>query len=215
MRTHLISPPGLSDALERVAEIRERCAALAGPGTGNLPGLGVSGLQSGVSGLQSRNSVACMVSALKRRNTSFPSLVAVSGLKSRNTNTDDIQAAIASAAARHGLDPAVLTALAHVESGFRTDAVSPDGALGIAQLMPQTARELGVADPLDLRAGLEGGAKYLEEQLGRFSGDLSLALAAYNAGPAAVARYGGIPPYPETQRFVSRVLDLARQYAGR
>jgi len=209
MRTHLVSlPSGLSDALERVAEIRERCAALAGPGMGNSPGLGVSGLQS-------RNSVACALSALKRRNTSFPSLVAVSGLKSRNTNTGDIQAAIASAAARHGLDPAVLTALAHVESGFRTDAVSPDGALGIAQLMPQTARELGVADPLDLRAGLDGGAKYLEEQLGRFSGDLSLALAAYNAGPAAVARYGGIPPYPETQRFVSRVLDLARQYAGR
>jgi soluble lytic murein transglycosylase-like protein len=127
----------------------------------------------------------------------------------------DIQAAIASAAARHGLDPAVLTALAHVESGFRADAVSPDGALGIAQLMPQTAREMGVADPFDLRAGLEGGARYLKEQLGRFSGNLALALAAYNAGPAAVARYGGIPPYPETQRFVSRVLDLAKRYAGR
>jgi soluble lytic murein transglycosylase-like protein len=106
-----------------------------------------------------------------------------------------------------------LTALAHVESGFESDAVSPKGALGIAQLMPETARALGVADPLDLRAGLDGGARYLKEQLGRFSGDMALALAAYNAGPAAVARYRGIPPYPETQRFVARVLDLARGYA--
>jgi soluble lytic murein transglycosylase-like protein len=171
----------MSQVLERVEEIRGRCAAL------------------------------------ERRNGTVSANGTVSGLKSRNTTangTNDIQAAIAEAAARHELDPAVLTALVQVESGFRTNAVSPDGALGIAQLMPETARALGVADPFDLRGGLEGGAKYLKEQLGRFSGDLALALAAYNAGPAAVARYGSIPPYPETQRFVSRVLDLARRYAG-
>jgi len=206
-------PPGLSDVLERVEEIRARCAALAG-GFGQVTNPSTplrAGLPHGAGAASYRSNAP----------ESFPSLVGVSGLQSRNSvacavsPASDIQAAIASAAARHGLDPAVLTALAHVESGFRADAVSPDGALGIAQLMPQTAREMGVADPFDLRAGLEGGARYLQEQLGRFSGNLALALAAYNAGPAAVARYGGIPPYPETQRFVSRVLDLAKRYAGR
>lgn len=180
MRTPWISqPPGLSSLLERVQEIRARCAAL---------GVRRTGMEVG----------SDAASALKYR---------------RNASAETLPA-IAEAAARHGLDPAVLTALAHVESGFRSDAVSPKGALGIAQLMPETARALGVADPLDLHAGLDGGARYLRAQLDRFSGDLGLALAAYNAGPAAVARYGGIPPYPETQRFVARVLELARRYAG-
>ncbi len=124
-------------------------------------------------------------------------------------------AAIAAAASRHGLDPAVLTALTQAESGFRPDAVSEDGAVGLTQLMPSTATRLGVTNPLEPIANLEGGAKYLREQLDRFSGDLSLALAAYNAGPTAVTRHGGIPPYAETQRFVSRVLDLARRYSHR
>ena len=123
--------------------------------------------------------------------------------------------AIAAAASRHGLDPAVLTALTQAESGFRPGAVSDDGAMGLTQLMPGTAARLGVLDPLDPIANLEGGAKYLREQLDRFSGDLSLALAAYNAGPGAVVRHGGIPPYAETQRFVSRVLDLARRHPRR
>ena len=126
----------------------------------------------------------------------------------------EVRTAVAAAASRHGLDPALLAALVHVESGFRPDAVSPDGAMGVAQLMPVTAARLGIADPFDLQANLDGGARYLKEQLGRFSGDLALALAAYNAGPAAVARYGGIPPYSETRRFVSRVLELAKRYAG-
>ena len=119
-----------------------------------------------------------------------------------------VEEAIARAAAQHGLEPGVLRALAQVESGLRPDAVSPDGAMGMLQLMPGTARRLGVADPLDLEANLEGGARYLKEQLDRFGGDLALALAAYNAGPGAVVRYGGVPPYPETRGFVSRVLDL-------
>jgi soluble lytic murein transglycosylase-like protein len=106
-------------------------------------------------------------------------------------------------------------ALTQAESGFRPEAVSEDGAMGLTQLMPATAARLGVLAPLDPLANLEGGAKYLREQLDRFSGDLSLALAAYNAGPGAVARHGGVPPYAETQRFVSRVLDLARRHSRR
>jgi len=130
------------------------------------------------------------------------------------TSTPGLEQLISEAATRHGLDASVLSALIQVESGGRTDAISPAGALGLAQLMPATARRLGVTDPFDPRANVEAGARYLSEQLARF-GDLPSALAAYNAGPAAVARYGGVPPYAETRNFVSRVLELAAVYAAR
>lgn len=131
-----------------------------------------------------------------------------SALLSRSASGATVAQAISAAAARHGLDPAVLEALVQVESGFRSDAVSPAGALGLTQLMPATARALGVADPFDIWQNVEGGARYLKQQLDRFDGDLSLALAAYNAGPAAVLQYRGIPPYAETRRFVAKVLGL-------
>ncbi len=91
--------------------------------------------------------------------------------------------------------------------------ITQDGALGLTQLMPATAARLGVLDPLDPRANLEGGARYLREQLDRFPGDLPLALAAYNAGPGAVERHGGVPPYAETRGFVARVLGLIERYS--
>lgn len=129
--------------------------------------------------------------------------------------TDEVQQAIATAAERNGIEPELLRALAQVESGLRVDAVSPAGAMGITQIMPATAEQLGLLHPFDLQANLDAGATYLREQLDRFGGDVSLALAAYNAGPAAVERHGGLPPYPETRSFVTRVLDLvARTSAG-
>jgi soluble lytic murein transglycosylase-like protein len=124
-----------------------------------------------------------------------------------------IDRAITSAAVRHGLDPALLRAVAQVESGLRSDAVSPAGALGIMQLMPPTAESLGVDNPFDAESNLEGGARLLRGLIDRFDGDLARALAAYNAGPGAVLRHGGIPPYPETRRFVSRVFDLLAAYS--
>lgn len=125
-----------------------------------------------------------------------------------------IDQAITSAAARHGLDPGLLRAVAQVESGLRSDAVSPAGALGIMQLMPPTARSLGVNDPFDAESNLEAGARLLRSLIDRFDGDLARALAAYNAGPAAVLRHGGIPPYPETRGFVSRVFDLLAAHSS-
>ncbi|MFT3816331.1 MAG: lytic transglycosylase domain-containing protein [Rubrivivax sp.] len=115
-----------------------------------------------------------------------------------------LRPALADAAGRHRLSPALLEALVWQESRWRSEARSARGAIGLAQLMPATARELGV-DPHDPAANLEGGARYLRRQLDRF-GDLPLALAAYNAGPAAVAAAGGIPDIPETRDFVDRVL---------
>jgi soluble lytic murein transglycosylase-like protein len=113
---------------------------------------------------------------------------------------------VLAAADIHGLPEALLQAVIEVESNFNAGAVSPKGALGLMQLMPQTARQLGIADPRDPAANIDGGARYLKELLARFGNDLPLALAAYNAGPAAVARSGAIPHYPETQRYVPRVI---------
>lgn len=113
---------------------------------------------------------------------------------------------IQTAAQRNHLDPALLDAVIGQESGFRADVVSGAGAVGLMQLMPATARELGVSDPFDPAQNVEGGAKYLRSLLDRYDGRLDLALAAYNAGPGAVDRFGGVPPYRETQEYVSSVM---------
>jgi soluble lytic murein transglycosylase-like protein len=103
------------------------------------------------------------------------------------------------------LDPALLKAIAKVESSFNPKAISPKGALGLMQLMPETAELVGVENPFDPMENLKGGALYLKKLLEEFR-DLKLALAAYNAGPEKVRAYGGIPPYPETQAYVKDVL---------
>jgi hypothetical protein len=110
------------------------------------------------------------------------------------------------AARRHGLDPDLVLAVVQVESGFRPDAVSPKGAQGLMQLMPRTASALGVGDPLDPGQNLDGGARHLGALVARYDGDLTRALAAYNAGEGAVARHGGVPPYRETRAYVKNVL---------
>lgn len=110
------------------------------------------------------------------------------------------------AAAEHGLDPKLLHALVATESAYRPQAVSPAGAGGLTQLMPDTARELGVRDRWDPEENVRGGARYLAQQIVRFQ-DLRLALAAFNAGPARVARLGRVPEIRETQNYVRSVLD--------
>jgi soluble lytic murein transglycosylase-like protein len=120
---------------------------------------------------------------------------------------------IDSAAARNGIDPAVLYGLIQQESGFDPSARSSAGALGLTQLMPSTAASLGVSEPLDPAQSIEGGARYLAQMLHRFAGNTADALAAYNAGPGAVQQYGGVPPYPETQQYVAKVLGYAASYS--
>jgi soluble lytic murein transglycosylase-like protein len=121
-------------------------------------------------------------------------------------------AEITAAAKANGLDPALLAGLVKQESGFKPDAGSPAGARGLTQLMPATAAGLGVTNVLDPVQNLNGGAKYLKQQLDAFGGDTAKALAAYNAGPGAVKRFGGIPPYAETQNYVRIVQQNAASY---
>jgi soluble lytic murein transglycosylase-like protein len=114
-------------------------------------------------------------------------------------------------AQRNGIDPALLAGLIKQESGFNASARSGAGAVGLTQLMPGTAAGLGVSDPTDPAQSIEGGAKYLAQQLKHFGGDVARALAAYNAGPGAVERFGGVPPYAETQNYVRAVQANAAQ----
>jgi soluble lytic murein transglycosylase-like protein len=118
-------------------------------------------------------------------------------------------AIIVNAAARHGVDANLVRAVIQVESGFQPQALSTQGAMGLMQLTPETARRYAVQDPYDPEGNIDGGIKHLKSLLARFDLDLSLALAAYNAGEAAVDHFGGMPPYPETRSFVRQVLRLA------
>jgi Rod binding domain-containing protein len=120
---------------------------------------------------------------------------------------------IEDSASRYGLEPALVAAVITQESAGKPEAVSPVGAQGLMQLMPHTADSLGVSDPFDPRENIDGGCRYLRDMLNLFEGEEKVALAAYNAGPTAVRRYGGVPPYPETQKYVSRVSQLKNNFA--
>ncbi len=122
----------------------------------------------------------------------------------------DLEPVIQAAAAKYGVDAAVVKGVIQAESGFNANAVSPVGARGLMQLMPGTARALGV-DPSDPEECIDGGTKYLKQMIDRF-GSLESGLAAYNAGPSAVTRYGGVPPYTETQNYVRKVVGYIDQY---
>ena len=118
-------------------------------------------------------------------------------------------------ARRYGVDPALVVALIRAESGFRPAARSQRGAVGLMQLMPETARELGVRDPADPVQNIDGGVRYLARLLRLFGREKSLAIAAYNAGEDAVMRYGAVPPFEETRSYVRRVLRYYDELRGR
>ncbi|WP_416384847.1 lytic transglycosylase domain-containing protein [Shewanella sp. TC10] len=119
---------------------------------------------------------------------------------------------VSDAAQQFALDPALIRAVIHAESAFNAKALSKVGAIGLMQLMPATAKELGVSDAYDVKQNIWGGSQYLAYLLDRFDNDIDLACAAYNAGPTTVSKYQGIPPYPETQAYVERVKILLKRY---
>ena len=146
--------------------------------------------------------------------TSTSFAAALSQATTTPSNASAYAPAIDAAANRYGVDPLLLQSLIQQESGFDPNATSASGAQGLTQLMPSTAAALGVTNPYDPTQSIDGGARYLAQQLKTFGGDTTLALAAYNAGPGAVQRYGGVPPFPETGAYVQQVLARYEQLKG-
>lgn len=126
--------------------------------------------------------------------------------------TGKFQSYIHAASGRFGVDPALVEAVIQVESGFNPHAISTKGATGLMQLMLATASEYRVKDRHNPRQNINAGVAHLRKLMDKFNGDISLAIAAYNAGASAVEKYGGIPPYPETRRYVSKVMGFHSQY---
>jgi soluble lytic murein transglycosylase-like protein len=142
-----------------------------------------------------------------------PFQVEAPGVGLQPSSNGEIRGMIQSAARQAGVDPLLFDSLVAVESGYNPSATSNKGAIGLAQLMPGTASELGV-NPHDPMQNLVGGARYLASMMQRFN-DPKLALAAYNAGPGAVSKYGGIPPFAETRNYVDKVMDIYNRRSGR
>ncbi|HEY8515647.1 MAG TPA: lytic transglycosylase domain-containing protein [Candidatus Binatia bacterium] len=125
---------------------------------------------------------------------------------------EDLAQMIVDTALRYGVEPALVHAVVRAESDFDHLAVSSAGAQGLMQLMPGTASDVGVRDAFHPQENLDGGVYYLRQMIDRFGGNIQLALAAYNAGPATVERYGGVPPYPETIEYLQRVFRFRQEY---
>lgn len=157
---------------------------------------------------------ASMSKASSANDTPFKDKVFSSLNRYGSTSPEEIDELIATYSAKNNLDKDFVKALIKQESGFQTDATSHCGAMGLMQLMPSTADSMGVKNAYDAEQNIAGGTKYLKGLMDRFDGNMELALAAYNAGPGAVQKYGGIPPYKETQNYVKNVLSNYQKYSA-
>ncbi|MBX3095681.1 MAG: lytic transglycosylase domain-containing protein [Fimbriimonadaceae bacterium] len=214
LNTNPLTPKGADGIQQRIAEIRNRIAEITPEPTPEFPSPTPPANLSRTSGGVGRpSSLAGRLPSVLNSSLAplspFSDGATLSGIiggGSPSSGGGDIQSLIHETATRHNLDPNLLRALVEQESSFNPNARSSAGAMGLTQLMPATARSLGVNNPFDPRENLDGGARYLSQMLNQF-GDTRLALAAYNAGPGAVRRHGGIPPYRETQNYVTRIMD--------
>lgn len=189
------------DIASDLAAVTRRIAEITGQSMGLSPAAQAMG--------QGASSFASMVaSAMGTQDGSSGS----SGTAPAPVAPEQIDCLVGANANAWGVDPALVKAIIANESGFDANATSKTGAQGLMQLEPGTAAELGVSNAYDPAQNIWGGTRYIKGLLDRFHGDLRLAVAAYNAGPGAVEKYGGVPPYAETQAYVDNVLDSYQKY---
>lgn len=202
-------PSDLSRIMARIQEIQEHIQEVSGDGAPPPAAPPSADPQPSFS--------QALQSARAARSPSLPSLAAIQPLSPSLENfraiPDDSAAApyasaIRQSAEKYGIDPNLVSAVVQVESGGNPRAVSPAGAMGLMQLMPSNVDEFGVNDPFDPDQNIDAGAHQLANLLNQYNGNLDLALAGYNAGPGAVRRYNGVPPYPETQQYIQKVRSL-------
>ena len=164
--------------------------------------------------IRAARSAADEVSHYLGSSSSNPELPSANFTRGKIFTQQDIDAAIDQAAARHNVDPNLVRAVIKVESNFNPNAVSRKGAMGLMQLMPQTARQLHVSNPFDPQQNVDAGVRHLKKLIESYGGDVKLSLAAYNAGAGAVARSRGVPRYGETRNYVKRITGLYNNGAG-
>jgi soluble lytic murein transglycosylase-like protein len=165
---------------------------------------------AGTASMQAAKSAAAEVSQYYGHDSvqSANAKIVAANARGHQASQEEIDASIVMAAARHNVDPNLVRAVVKVESNFNSNAVSRKGAMGLMQLMPQTARSLKVNNPFDPEQNVDAGVRHLKQLLENYGGDVNLTLAAYNAGSGAVARSAGVPRFPETQNYVRRITNL-------
>jgi soluble lytic murein transglycosylase-like protein len=204
-----------SEAAARVAELQSMIEAVETGSTGKSSFGDALAEASAVAGSATPAlGEAAAVTSLSTTTSALATTAATEAGASEGSGSVPYQSLIEEACAKYGIEPSLLAGLIEQESHFQADVGSGTGAQGLTELMPETAASLGVTDPHDPTQSIDAGARLLSEKLSEFGGNKELALAAYNAGSGAVQEYNGIPPYPETQEYVQKVLGYAAGYAS-